>query len=257
MAASWTRWTPSGMQINVLESSYQHNPYPDSELCVLLAQQLGIEAHQVQVWFQNRRQKAKKRNAPPKVEVGEQKSAHEKPLPGAEGLHCKEKIGEPGSPGNGEKPASPTGAMMQPDGALGMNSLTSISGSLGALGASLAPSLAPPPTVNDLLAQSAVDRTVGLALQQARQLMYPMLTQQLTGRMGPPPPQPPSPRSGLNDRLFSLGLAQLFGRPASSSASLNRTIDKSQNKLKGIPMSRRSISIDAIEILSSKFSKSE
>ena len=151
---------------------------------------------------------------------------------------------------------------------LGINSLASISGSLGALGASFAPSLAAPPTVNDLLAQNAVDRTVGLALQQARQLMYPMLSQQqLAGRMGPPPPQPPRPTSGFNEGMFSLGLAQLFRRPAGSSRPiegagssrpLERTIDKSHNKLKGgIPMSRRSISIDAIEVLSSKFSKSE
>ena len=62
-ATQWSRWTPSGAQISVLEDNYQRNAYPDGELRATLAMALGIEARQVQVWLQNRRQKEAKKAA--------------------------------------------------------------------------------------------------------------------------------------------------------------------------------------------------
>ena len=42
-------------QIDALETDYQSNAYPDLTRRQFLARALGIDARQVQVWFQNRR----------------------------------------------------------------------------------------------------------------------------------------------------------------------------------------------------------
>ena len=58
------RWAPSDAQRAILEESYSVvSKFPDLGCRQLLASELGIETRQVQVWFQNRRQKAKKKSS--------------------------------------------------------------------------------------------------------------------------------------------------------------------------------------------------
>ena len=55
------RWSPSESQRKMLEDSYNNvGAFPNHERRKVLAAQMGIEVRQVQVWFQNRRQKERK-----------------------------------------------------------------------------------------------------------------------------------------------------------------------------------------------------
>ena len=63
MGSTRPRWAPSDAQRAILEESYTEvSSFPDLGRRHLLASELGIETRQVQVWFQNRRQKAKKKS---------------------------------------------------------------------------------------------------------------------------------------------------------------------------------------------------
>ena len=63
MGSPRPRWAPSDVQRAILEESYTEvSSFPDLGRRHLLASELGIETRQVQVWFQNRRQKAKKKS---------------------------------------------------------------------------------------------------------------------------------------------------------------------------------------------------
>ena len=48
-----SRWAPSEQDLMLLERTFAHAPFPDARLRASLAQELQVEARQVQVWFQN------------------------------------------------------------------------------------------------------------------------------------------------------------------------------------------------------------
>lgn len=50
-------------QLAVLQASFQNNPLPDASIRHKLAQELGVSERTVQIWFQNRRAKARKLEA--------------------------------------------------------------------------------------------------------------------------------------------------------------------------------------------------
>ena len=54
------RWNVTAAQLAILEDVYVKEAYPSVEVRGSLANHLGITTRQVQVWFQNRRSKAKK-----------------------------------------------------------------------------------------------------------------------------------------------------------------------------------------------------
>lgn len=47
-------------QLDILEKRFLTNPRPDARLRKFLAEQLGMSARSIQIWFQNRRAKEKK-----------------------------------------------------------------------------------------------------------------------------------------------------------------------------------------------------
>ena len=51
------RWTPSGDAKALLETIFSADSFPTFTVRNQLAEQLGIDSRQVQIWFQNRRQR--------------------------------------------------------------------------------------------------------------------------------------------------------------------------------------------------------
>jgi len=241
MATRSTRWTPSEAQLGMLEACYSINAYPSHDTRTHVAVSLGIEPRQVQVWFQNRRQKAKKLSNAPRCEEDEKSS---------------EKPEQPGSPNdNSASPVAPVGPPV-PIPPTSFSEQLAASKTLAAFD--------PPPSVLSLLRPSpmflpsaeapapaalgeiqptrnTIDNTVAAAVQQAWCQQQP-----LSG-----PPQSNDFCAQIKRRLMMAPrFADLLPRPP-------RTIEKSRPPLKcwkGYPMSRRSISMDALEVLSSQFS---
>jgi len=55
-----SRWRVSARETNVLEAVFSQSPRPNKNTIVQLATMLGVKPRQVQVWFQNRRQRWRK-----------------------------------------------------------------------------------------------------------------------------------------------------------------------------------------------------
>jgi len=52
-----TRWVIDGADVELLEQMFEHNPFPGRQVRQELALRLQVRPRQVQVWFQNKRQK--------------------------------------------------------------------------------------------------------------------------------------------------------------------------------------------------------
>ena len=61
------RWNVSDASLSVLEQAYQKDPFPGLDVRRELATQLSASERQVQVWFQNKRQR--ERRPPPAPEL--------------------------------------------------------------------------------------------------------------------------------------------------------------------------------------------
>ena len=57
-----TRWTINQSSLQTLEAIFQHEQFPSQQLRTQLGAHLGVSPRQVQVWFQNRRQREKSAN---------------------------------------------------------------------------------------------------------------------------------------------------------------------------------------------------
>ena len=58
-----TRWTINQSSLQTLEAIFQHEQFPSQQLRTQLGAHLGVSPRQVQVWFQNRRQRERKEGA--------------------------------------------------------------------------------------------------------------------------------------------------------------------------------------------------
>ena len=54
-------------QISILESHYEVNPFPKAALREEIGDELGLTAKKVEIWFKNRRAKAKRDGVPKTV----------------------------------------------------------------------------------------------------------------------------------------------------------------------------------------------
>lgn len=226
----------------MLEACYNINAYPSHDTRIHVAVSLGIEPRQVQVWFQNRRQKAKKLSTVPKFEDDEKST---------------EKPEQPGSPiDNSASPVAPVPppAFVPPT-----------SHPEQPMPSKAPAALDPPPSVFSLLRQpslflhgaeapapaalgeiqptrNTIGSTVAAAVQQGWYQQH---------SLAPITPQPNDYCAQIKRRLMMAPrFSDLLPRPA-------RAIEKTRPPFKcgkGYPMSRRSISMDALEVLSSQFS---
>jgi len=262
-----SRWAPTDAQRAMLEASYKINEFPDLEARSFLARELGIEARQVQVWFQNRRQKERTRNniaprprAKMETPVGmampappdSPSSAHSVPLEPFPSVAttdtpftepCSLRIAAPvPMEGHGNKGSLSSFSLAQsppstsPPRVHQPHALPS--------GTRAPPAMGPLDLSHDKQMQldsSTIDRALQLALQQTRQRLYPSpmlkaaaadyfsLERQLGMR--------------LSSRLSNLFAPQSVSSPIAKPA---------HNKMmRGVPLNRRSISMEALEVLAS------
>ena len=65
------RWSPSDDAKALLETIFTADSFPTFSVRSQLAEQLGIDARQVQIWFQNRRQRERLKTGAGKDALGE------------------------------------------------------------------------------------------------------------------------------------------------------------------------------------------
>ena len=253
-----TRWAPSDAQRLTLENSYANSAFPDLAARQALANDLSIEARQVQVWFQNRRQKAKKNGATANMPTV---LSH-----GSSPVHITaqpERTPTPPSPAADYHQSANSASLMMPPPLATPSALAAVAAGLAEeLRSPAAPAvlssfgnLVSRGTISSPLLKfpSPVER-VQLEQQQRRLLERLLVQQQQCG------PNIPAHDLSLERELtghFSQIVRSRFN--ASAPASKPIGISKSQGwKCRGlgpgIPMDRRAVSMDALEVLSSSFS---
>ena len=246
------RWTPTAQDRQTLEEYFALNPFPDLNCRVRIAKELGIESRQVQIWFQNRRQRERSagKNAASTCSTTQTSIDHSY------------------SPGTApESPASPgptSRATMPRPAIAGFGELLNQQFFQQMAGRTLNTIMPPPDNVPHL------------------SMMPPKAAPPVRSSL---PPSPPPAHSGapaafqLSDTIYRM----LYPRHSSNMSAPMRSADgftkphgitKSHGITKphgvtkplrphgscrldglgaGIPMDRRSISLDALDVLSSQF----
>ena len=220
-----TRWTPTQMQIDYLETEYAGNHYPTQEHRTTIAHSIGIDPRQVQVWFQNRRQKAKK-------------NAHA--AKDAEALIAIAGKGRSPSPDRTQKPDSPASVVPQAE----------------TRAEAMPPPPPRPPTASVMeMPNLSQDWRIGIAiLRMQMQVQEQMRNAQLHSA----PQDADVTRRAASLEAHRIVLESLKGvqRPTSpfAGARLSSPIVKpARQHLRGIAMTRREISMDALDVLSVGF----
>jgi len=270
------RWSPSEAEKHMLEMSYNKDAFPSAVMRAELARCLSIEPRQVQVWFQNRRQKERaKTNNQEKQSPKPDKSVADILRPS-----------NSASKGIGMQMPPPPAPQSPPSllSSVGVGHMSEVLRS-PTLPATMPPPPAPPPppmsgafeplptgAMADLLHRAGLggfggmgDGAVGLALRQMRQLMFS--SQSL--RLGSPLKSTLAAGAAANGNLGAASTAPGYSwldqlKPAHQHHQftaplppLSRGINKPQGWKRrvgvGVPMDRRSISMDALEVLSTQF----
>lgn len=225
---STTRWNPSHADLATLNTAFDIEPFPNTILRQSLANNLGISMRQVQVWFQNKRQKTKKASVDGAETMPASPVAHEsKPV--------------------SNRPASP------------IRQVPSSPQAIPPEERSTPPPLVPPPSfglpappapsslreldeLNSAIRQALMQRLLTLPLPHGFDQVFghdriqPLAAQQLF----PSRPTLPPTRSAI-------------GKPPRPSAVAPGRLAGPPMRLAGLPMRRRGISMEALEVLSSRF----
>lgn len=249
-----SRWAPTDAQRTILENSYKLSEFPDLEARNFLAQQLGIEARQVQVWFQNRRQKARTKS----------NSAQKRSKPGSPPT-----LSAPDSP-PAEQEAAQTIFEYAASQSAAPDALLNAACSHAAatpvdMQLSCTPPISPsfftkslPPSMALEMAPqqfdaATIDRALHLALAQTRQRMYPSpmlkaaaadyfsLEQHLGERLS-------SRVAHLFSPLSAVSRPSHFAKPA---PFIEKPRFRRSAPVAGLPLNRRSVSMEALEVLAS------
>ena len=244
--ASRTRWVPTDAQRRTLEAQYEIGAFPDLNRRNTLAAELGLQARQVQVWFQNRRQKDRTRErASGKIDAP---GAMLAPPAGSHVLLPTE--------GYHHVPKSSDGmiAMQQemPVPVVGMRT--------SGLYTDAACPRPLPPNSNALMSiekmqlellknQQQIQQAQRQIQQTAIQLAAPASSPAVTPAMALGPPGPYQIRDAMP---LSTQLSSQFSHLVRSARKPARAIAKPP-KFGGVPMDRRAVSMDALEVLSSGF----
>lgn len=262
--ASRTRWVPTDAQRRTLEAQYEIGAFPDLNRRNTLAAELGLQARQVQVWFQNRRQKDRTRERAsgkidaPGTMLAPPAGSHV--LLPTEGYHHVPKSSdgmiamqqEMTSP---QKPPSPTGMAMPPPPPVPVVGMRT-----SGLYTDAACPRPLPPNSNALMSiekmqlellknQQQIQQAQRQIQQTAIQLAAPASSPAVTPAMALAPPGPYQIRDAMP---LSTQLSSQFSHLVRSARKPARAIAKPP-KFGGVPMDRRAVSMDALEVLSSGF----
>jgi len=270
------RWAPSESDKTLLEERYGVDPFPSAAVRTELAARLNIAPRQVQVWFQNRRQKERAKNNAQKANDVAPPSPDSSSSASTKGFD-KEVPPAPVSP-----PMSAPVPVSPPSSVLNEPRLTK-----GIQHARQGMPVLPQPPMRTMQAQPAlhtvqppppVYTAAALPNQQMmtpnQQMMTLFFTRSMPQQaMAPAPalvhnnmmsgPNTISPEQLLDfQRQLKEELSRSFaGRPTANGAP--RGISKAHRampppptskvppKLQGVPMDRRAVSMDAVEVLSS------
>lgn len=269
------RWEITDGQRAILESSYADNPFPDLVRRKSLAGELSVTPRQVQVWFQNRRQKerSKKNSESKSLSNHEDHAKPDKGLPNGENAELAGTV--PSSPTTSDTRSSPSSPpalarppmmppppmmMMPPPPMLPPTSSSLPMPSLAGMLLSSMPAAARGAGAHPLAGFGDLLSCGGGAMPTTMPLSMP-------------PPPPPhelrlSTAAGVGVRLLSApgtGAGFGCGLPQNLSQMLRPGLKGAISKqprlrprmpvgpMGGVPMDRRAISMDALEVLSSQF----